>query len=131
MEKPSIFVVAGVLLNNEQKVLIARRKAHQDQGGLWEFPGGKCEAGEQSSEALKRELKEELGVVILQAQSLLSKTHEYPNKIVHLEFFLIDKWQGDARGAEGQQIRWVEKHCLHDFQFPAANNEMVARLARE
>ena len=118
-------VVAGVLSNTCGEVLIAKRKPHQEQGGLWEFPGGKREAGEDSFSALSRELLEELGIRISKASPLLNHTHEYPARIVHIEFFRVDAWSGRTRSAEGQEIRWVKSNELRNYQFPAANNIVV------
>ena len=126
--KPSIAVVAGVISNAQGQVLIAKRKNHQDQGGLWEFPGGKREEGEDSFVALKRELSEELGIQIAAAIQLLKQTHEYPTKIVNLEFFRVPQWRGEAWGAEGQEICWAEPNELSEFQFPAANRAVVEIL---
>ena len=126
--KPSISVVAGVLSNAQGQVLIAKRKNHQDQGGLWEFPGGKREDGEDSFVALRRELAEELGIEIASAIPLLNQTHEYPTKIVNLEFFRVPQWHGEVRGAEGQEICWAKTTELSAFQFPAANDAVVEVL---
>ena len=126
--KASISVVAGVLSNARGEILIAKRKQHQDQGGLWEFPGGKREDGESSLEALKRELAEELSIEICAAEPYLTQRHEYPAKIVHLEFFRVKTWHGEARGAEGQDIQWAKISELGDYEFPAANKVVVEKL---
>ena len=126
--KPTIYVVAGVLVDSNDEILIAKRQAHQDQAGLWEFPGGKREVGENAFVALRRELAEELDIEVSAAASILVHPHEYLSKVVHLEFFAVTAWHGQARGAEGQEVRWVAKNQLADFQFPAANNIIVARL---
>ena len=126
--KASISVVAGVLSNARGEILIAKRKQHQDQGGLWEFPGGKREDGENSLDALKRELAEELAIKIGSAEPYLVQRHEYPAKIVHLEFFRVQSWRGEVRGAEGQEIRWAKIFELGNYEFPAANKVVVEKL---
>ena len=127
-DKPRIFVVAGILVNAAGEVLIAKRPAHLDQGGLWEFPGGKREQGESSLAALHRELAEELDINVIRAEPYLSQDHEYPKKLVALEFFRVFDWEGTVRGAEGQQVAWVPPRLLGKYSFPAANDIVVARL---
>ena len=118
-----------MLSNASGEILIAKRKKHQDQGGLWEFPGGKREHGEDSIDALKRELAEELAIEIGSAELFLVQRHEYPAKIVHLEFFRVRTWRGEARGAEGQEIQWAKIEELVNYDFPAANSIVVEKLA--
>ncbi len=125
---PQIDVVAGIIVDPENRILIAKRPDHLDQGGLWEFPGGKREAGESSTEALARELYEELDIVVERSVPAIAQIHEYPNKIVNLEFFEILKWRGAARGKEGQSVRWVPKDQLTQFAFPPANVPVLSAL---
>ena len=124
-----MFVVAGILINTAGEVLIAKRPAHLDQGGLWEFPGGKREPGESNLAALARELDEELNIKVIRAEPYLSQHHEYAKKFVVLEFFQVFDWEGMVCGAEGQQVTWVSPHNLRDYAFPAANNIVVAQLS--
>lgn len=125
---PQIDVVAGIIVDPDNRVLIAKRPDHLDQGGLWEFPGGKREAGESSTQALTRELYEELDIVVERSVPAIAQIHEYPNKIVNLEFFEILKWRGAARGKEGQAVRWVPKKQLTQFAFPPANVPVLNAL---
>ena len=131
VEKPKIFVVAGILLNTAGQVLIAERPEHLDQGGLWEFPGGKREEGETSLAALQRELDEELNIKVTRAEPYLRQNHEYPQRFVALEFYKVIAWEGRARGAEGQPVKWVSPQNLTEYAFPAANELVVARLSGE
>ncbi len=124
-----VHVVVGVIINEENQVLIAKRASHQHQGDKWEFPGGKVEVDETSTEALKRELKEELGIEIQSANHLLNISHKYADKTVRLEVYEVIDWQGDAEGCEGQPLRWVDKSALNQYEFPAANAEILSALS--
>lgn len=109
------------------RILIARRADEAHQGGLWEFPGGKVEAGETVQDALQRELEEELGITIVpQALApLIQIRHDYPDKQVMLDVWLVDDFQGEPYGKEGQPLEWVAPNALHSFDFPAANIPIV------
>jgi len=124
-----IHVVVGVIINNKNQILIAKRASHQHQGNKWEFPGGKVENEESPTEALKRELKEELGIEIQSAIDLTNISHQYADKTVRLEVFEVRDWQGDVEGREGQPLRWVEKTALNQYEFPAANTEILNTLS--
>lgn len=123
-------VVAAVIRQNG-RVLLARRAKHKHQGGLWEFPGGKIEAGETPEIALKRELKEELAIEVIKATPLFQTSHQYPEYAVHLDIWEVTAFDGDAQGAEGQEIIWVQPKNLLQYEFPAANQSIVtaARLS--
>ncbi|HNL35545.1 MAG TPA: Nudix family hydrolase [Agitococcus sp.] len=114
-------VVAAVIHNSHGQLLLAQRPLHKHQGGLWEFAGGKVDAGETAEQALVRELQEELGITATQYRSLLTVEHHYPDKSVRLNVFRVTAFDGEAHGAEGQPIVWVKPENLYDYQFPAAN----------
>lgn len=120
-----VHVVAAVIRGRDQRVLIAKRPDHVHMGGLWEFPGGKVEQGEAPLEALKRELKEEVGLAVVSAQPLIQITHDYPDKQVYLDVWEVSEFTGVARGVEGQQIEWVHAADLAAYEFPAANQPIV------
>lgn len=124
-----ILVVAAVI-RREGKILIAQRAADAHQGGLWEFPGGKVEAGEAVENALLRELEEELGVVATAFRPLIQITHDYPDKSVCLDVWEVSAFQGEAHGREGQPVCWVHPQQLTQYAFPAANHPVItaARL---
>jgi len=124
-----VHVVVGVIINHKNQVLIAKRASHQHQGDKWEFPGGKIENDESSQEALKRELKEELGIEVQSASHLIDISHKYVDQTVRLEVFEVRDWQGDAEGREGQPLRWVDKSTLNQYEFPAANAEILSALS--
>jgi 8-oxo-dGTP diphosphatase len=99
-------VVAGALLQGGE-VLIAERPSGRHLAGRWEFPGGKIAAGETDAEALARELHEELGVRIHDPVHLMTLTHEYPDRSVELRLHVISRFEGEARGLDGQRLKWV------------------------
>ncbi|GAA4900473.1 8-oxo-dGTP diphosphatase MutT [Ferrimonas pelagia] len=131
----SIQVAIGVVVNEKGEILVALRDPAQEQGGLWEFPGGKVEPGEQTTQALARELAEEVGLEIEQAEPLLSLSHDYGERRVELAIFWIARFRGQARANEGNPIRWVSPQTLTGLAMPAANQPIVSavlvRLAAE
>lgn len=131
-EVPTLAVVAAVIRGADGRILIARRAAEADQGGLWEFPGGKLETGESQFEGLRRELREELGIMVTAAAPLLNVNHRYPHRHVSLHVFEVTAWRGEPTGCEGQPLRWVWPDELLNHAFPAANRPIVtaARLPR-
>lgn len=132
MNTPIIQVAAGVVVNPQGKILIAKRPDHKHQGGLWEFPGGKIEIAETTAQALARELQEEVGIEIQESEPLIEIRHDYRDKSVHLKVLRITQFTGEAHGREGQSIAWVEPGALKSYQFPAANKPIIAaaRLPR-
>jgi len=121
-----IRVAAGVVEDATGRILIAQRPPKVDQGGLWEFPGGKIEPGETPLDALHRELMEEIGIAVESAEPMLVVRHDYPSRRVVLDIWRVRRFSGVARGCLGQPIRWVSPDELVDFQFPAANRFIVA-----
>ncbi len=124
----SLHVAVAVIVNDRGEVLIAKRPEHLHQGGLWEFPGGKLEPGEVVTQALRRELDEELGVRIESARPLIRVHHQYPECPVLLDVWRVDRYQGEAHGREGQPIAWVEPEQLPDYRFPVANFPIVTAV---
>lgn len=121
-------VAVGVIVNADREILIARRHAHQHQGDLWEFPGGKREADESRLGALKRELHEEVGLQVLDARDLVQIEHDYPDRKVTLDVWLVEQFTGDVHGREGQLIKWCPLAELAQHDFPAANGPIVAAI---
>lgn len=120
-----ILVVAAVI-RRDGHILIAERPAHLHQGGLWEFPGGKVEAGEAVADALVRELQEELGITPTVSSPMIRIAHDYPDKSVCLDVWSVTAFEGEPHGREGQPIRWVTPDELPRFAFPAANQPIVS-----
>jgi len=123
-------VAVAVICRGEQ-CLIAKRPNNVHQGGLWEFPGGKCEAGETVEQALHRELQEEVGICITHANEIMSISHAYPDKKVCLEICEVIEFSGEPRGCEGQEIRWVSVSDLASYDFPEANSPIIDFLLKK
>ncbi len=124
----TVVVAVGVLIDAEGRVLVSRRAPDADQGGLWEFPGGKVEARESVGDALRRELEEELGVQIEDSEPLMAIEHDYGDKQVRLYVHRVTRWQGEPRGREGQPLAWQFPTDLGRWPFPAANTSILVRL---
>lgn len=116
-----VHVAAAVVVNPDNKILIAKRADDAHQGGLWEFPGGKVEPGESVEQALARELLEETGIQVELARPLIRVHHNYADKSVLLDVWRVGVFSGDAHGREGQPIKWVRAEELNDYYFPDAN----------
>ena len=123
-----IQVVAGILLNHRSEVLIAERLGDGPFHGLWEFPGGKIDAGEDPPAALVRELEEELGIRVVDRRFFLSLRHDYDDRRVSIEFFLVDQWHGEPAGLEGQALRWVAIDDLAAADLLPADAPVVSAL---
>jgi len=120
-----VHVAAAVVVDAEDRVLIARRPSHLHQGGLWEFPGGKLEPGESAYQTLVRELREEVHLDIEAARPLIRIPHDYPDKAVLLDVWQVERYRGEASGREDQPVRWVAVADLAHYAFPAANRPIV------
>ncbi len=125
-----IQVAVAVIINDKDEIFISRRSADQHQGNKWEFPGGKVEENETVEDALKREIKEELGIDVQSQTHLIDITHEYDTKTVKLEVFEIKNWTGEPCGMEGQPTRWIKREDLSDVEFPKANKTIVDLLMK-
>lgn len=123
-----IEVAVAVMLSDDSKVLTSWRQAHQHQGGLWEFPGGKREPEETMFEALQREVREELGVEVLKAEPFVRIDHDYGDKKVSLDVWKVSQFNGEPSGREGQDLRWQAINELQADQFPAANEAIITAL---
>ena len=123
--------MVGVIWGKADKaksILLAKRPDHLHQGGLWEFPGGKLEQGEEPRDALSRELKEELDIELLAASPLMDVSHDYGDKAVFLDIWQVNDFKGQEQGLEDQELRWVPLAELDQYAFPAANLAIVERL---
>lgn len=123
-----IHVAVAVIRNPSGEVFITLRPDHVHQGGLWEFPGGKVEAGESVYDALVREIHEENGIDILHAQPLIKIPYQYPDKRVLLDVWEVMEVRGIAHGKEGQAYQWVSADRLNQIEFPAANRPIVTAV---
>jgi len=122
-------VAAGILRDSAGRILITERRCDGPFDGLWEFPGGKVDAGESPAEALHRELAEELGIKITASQPYMELHHEYPDRSVDLEFFLVTGWQGEPRGLESQVLRWVLPSELNPAEVLPADEPVLQKIA--
>jgi 8-oxo-dGTP diphosphatase len=121
-------VAAGILRDTAGRVLISERLCSGPFNGLWEFPGGKIGAGESAADALQRELAEEIGITVTAAQPFMELHHEYPDRTVDLEFFLVTGWQGEPAGLEGQALRWLTLNELRPDELLPADAPVVEAL---
>lgn len=126
-----LHVAVGVVFNSQRQVLVALRPRHADQGNLWEFPGGKVEAGETVEEALVRELYEEIGITVTSVSSLLTIEHQYPNKKVFLDVWEVLSYEGEPYAKEDQvEVKWVSLAELSTLAIPVANHPIVRALVK-
>ncbi len=121
-------VAAGILCDARGRILIAERLGDGPFHGLWEFPGGKIAPGETSPEALSRELAEELGIEITACSSFMNLRHEYDDRVVTIEFFIVSDWNSNPVGREGQELRWVPAEALDAAELLPADMPVVAAL---
>lgn len=128
MSEKVVRVAVGVIHNAQGDIFIARRAVDAHQGGLWEFPGGKVEEDETTPQALVRELREELAIEVQACEPLIQIRHHYPDKSVLLDVYRVTAFSGEARGNEGQPVRWVAPEDLTQFAFPAANKPIIAAV---
>lgn len=123
-------VAAGILCDSQGRILIAERLDGGPFHGLWEFPGGKIISGETAQEALSRELAEELGIEVTTSSSFMNLRHEYEDRIVTIEFFIVSEWNSDPVGREGQELRWVPTELLDANELLPADVPVVKALRR-
>jgi 8-oxo-dGTP diphosphatase len=126
----TVLVAAVALIDKDGRVLLARRPAHKAMGGLWEFPGGKVEAGERPEAALIRELKEELGIDVAESclAPLTFASHAYEDFHLLMPLYVCRRWQGHPAGLEGQELAWVRPLKLRDYPMPPADLPLIPHL---
>jgi len=118
------------MLDSEGRVLLAQRPQHKQLGGLWEFPGGKLEAGEAPEVALVRELKEELGVTV-EPDSLdpyAFASHAYADFHLLMPLYVVSRWRGEPTPHDAQALAWVRPQELRTYAMPPADVVLVDRL---
>ena len=128
--RPIILVAAVALLNEEGKVLLAKRPPGRPLAGLWEFPGGKVDPGEDPETALIRELMEELGIEIARADlvPLTFASHAYPEFHLLMPLYLCKRWEGDIAAQENQELLWVKPDELRLYDMPPADERLKTSL---
>lgn len=125
---PHKIIGVGVLWNAQKQILIDRRRPEGAMGGLWEFPGGKLEPGETVEECIKRELMEELGVEVEVGDRLITIEHEYAHLRVTLTVHHCHYLSGVPQPIECAEIRWVTLDEIEQYNFPAANVQIIAAI---
>jgi 8-oxo-dGTP diphosphatase len=125
-----VLVVAVALVDPDGRVLIAKRPPGKVMAGLWEFPGGKVEAGETPEIALIRELHEEIGIDTRQSclSPIAFASHAYDDFHLLMPLFVCRVWQGIVQAREGQELAWVRPARLGDYPMPPADLPLVAML---
>ncbi|CAI8219941.1 MAG: CTP pyrophosphohydrolase [Alphaproteobacteria bacterium] len=123
-------VVACALVDGDGRVLVAERPADKNMAGLWEFPGGKVEAGETPEAALIRELKEELSIDVTAAclAPLSFASHVYDDFHLLMPLYVCRKWDGQIAPREGQITQWLRPRDLFDLPMPPADKPLIAAL---
>jgi 8-oxo-dGTP diphosphatase len=125
-----VTVAACALVDADGRVLLAQRPEGKPMAGLWEFPGGKVEAGETPEQTLIRELEEELGIVVKEAclAPLTFASHTYPEFHLLMPLYVCRRWDGIVTAREGQKLSWVRPNRLRDYPMPPADVPLVAHL---
>lgn len=124
-----LHVAVGVVSDAQGRILISRRADEMHQGGKWEFPGGKVEAGESVQEALARELEEELGILVRSARPIIQIPYHYPDRYVLLDVWQVDQFEREPEAREGQPFTWVTQDALPSYDFPAANRPIINAIS--
>ncbi|MEJ1160376.1 8-oxo-dGTP diphosphatase MutT [Prosthecomicrobium sp. N25] len=125
-----VLVAAVALVDPDGRVLIAQRPEGKSLAGLWEFPGGKIEAGERPEETLIRELEEELGILVKPEclAPLTFASYDYPDFHLLMPLWICRRWTGTVRGREGQALKWVHPARLRDYPMPPADEPLIPHL---
>lgn len=126
----TVLVAACALVDEDGRVLLAQRPAGKSMAGLWEFPGGKVEAGERPEDALIRELQEELAITVREPclAPLSFASHSYPDFHLLMPLYICRRWEGFVRAAEGQVIKWVRANDLRNYDMPPADIPLIPPL---
>lgn len=128
--KKIVLVAAAALIDRKKNILVAERPVGKSMAGLWEFPGGKIEAGEIPEYALMRELREELGIETRPCGMwpIGFASHNYPDFHLIMPLFAIRVWKGDPIPKEGQKLKWVTIQDLYTLEMPEADKPLISQL---
>ena len=131
MTRRELVMVVAAVIEKDGRVLIARRRKEERLGGKWEFPGGKVEPDEKPEQALKRELREELGIEAEIGEFFCSSRYDYPHLPVELHAYRVMNFSGEIVAHVHDQVLWVLLQDLCRYDFPEANREITRRLANQ
>ena len=125
-----VLVAACALIDPDGRVLIAQRPEGKSMAGLWEFPGGKVEAGEQPEQSLIRELQEELGITVKPEclAPLTFASHSYPDFHLLMPLYVCRRWEGFVEAREKQRLKWVRPNELRNYPMPPADEPLISHL---
>ena len=130
MSAKVVLVAACALIDIDGRVLIAQRPEGKSMAGLWEFPGGKVDPGERPEDALIRELKEELGIVVQEAclAPLTFASHSYEDFHLLMPLYVCRRWEGMVTARESQKLAWVRPNRLREYPMPPADVPLISHL---
>jgi 8-oxo-dGTP diphosphatase len=123
--------VVAALIRDKNKFLICQRPANKACGLMWEFVGGKVEPGETKEQALIRECREELGILLSVGDKFMELTHEYPDLTIHLSLFNATIAKGEPQGLEHQDIRWITMDEIPQYKFCPADEKFLTKLKQQ
>jgi len=125
-----VLVAACALIDPDGRILLAQRPEGKAMAGLWEFPGGKVEAGEKPEETLIRELYEELGISVNETclAPLTFASHGYDDFHLLMPLYVCRRWDGVVSGREGQALKWVRPNKLREYPMPEADEPLIPHL---
>ena len=121
-------ISVGIIRNAAGEIYITQRAADAHMANKWEFPGGKIEADESAEQAVIRELQEEVGIAVRSLQQFDKLEYQFPDRHITLWFWLVDGWEGEPWGKEGQPGRWIAQQDLVADEFPPANAPIIEKL---
>lgn len=123
-----LHISTGIIRNSQNEIFITQRAADAHMALKWEFPGGKIEAGENAEQAVIRELEEEVGIIAANPVLFDKLEYQFPDRHITLWFWLVERWEGQPWGKEGQPGRWVSQKALLAEDFPPANEPIITKL---
>ncbi len=127
-----VHIVAAIIYNREKdKIYITKRPDHLHKGGFWEFPGGKVEQGEETEQAICRELFEEIDIKVVKLSHYAHLDYDYPDKSLTFDFYAVEEFNNEPYGKEGQQGEWVAIDQLKHYSFPEANLPVLEMVQKQ
>ena len=121
-------ISVGIIRNSQHEIFITQRAADAHMANKLEFPGGKIEADETPEQALVRELQEEVGITPTQSSVFETLEYQFPDRHIALWCWLVERWEGEPWGKEGQPAQWIAQSALNVDDFPPANEPVIKKL---